>query len=95
MSGFHFFLRTFDEATISKIIKIILITVIPLSILSILQHYAPLNHLINTQISSNLDYVIYPNSTKAYIAFVTAGIANSSTFTYHYGYSQYLKFYVH
>ena len=87
------FLRTFDEATISKIIKIILITVIPLSILSILQHYAPLNHLINTQISSNLDYVIYPNNTKdTYIAFVSNDIVRtSSTFTYHYGYSQYLK----
>ena len=87
------FLRAFNEETISNIIKIILITVIPLSILSIFQHYAPLDHFINTQIFSELDYVIYPNYTKdSYIAFVTPDIVRtSSAFTYHYGYSQYLK----
>ena len=89
------FFRCFDKKNFFDILKIILLTIIPLSILSIFQHYLPIDHFVNAQTAySELGYVIYPDFAKdTYIAFVTPGIARvSSTFSYHYGYSQYLKF---
>lgn len=89
-----FIYRFLDNQSFINLIKIILFTIIPISILTTLQANLPIDHFINLQATYNLDYVTYKNFIKdSYTAFVVSGVPRTTgTFSYFYGHVQYLKF---
>jgi len=76
-----FFYKTLDIQDLRFIIKIILLTILPLSILSVTQHFLPVDHVLNKQ------------ADEGYIYQVIEGIVRTTgTFSFTSGYSYYLMF---
>jgi hypothetical protein len=79
------FVNALNKDILHLISKIILLTIIPMGLLVVVQHYLPANHVLNTQ--SGLIDVEERIFTVAYGIVRTVG-----TFTFAYGYSQYMAF---
>ena len=76
-----FFYKTLDMQDLRFIIKIILLTILPLSILSVSQHFLPVDHILNKQAS------------EGYIFQVIEGVVRTTgTFSFTSGYNYYLMF---
>ena len=79
------FVNALNKDILDIISKVILLTIIPMGLLVVVQHYLPVNHVLNTQ--SGLIDVEERIFTVAYGIVRTVG-----TFTFAYGYSQYMAF---
>ena len=79
------FVNALNKDILDIISKIILLTIIPMGLLVVVQHYLPANHVLNAQ--SGLIDVEERIFTVAYGIVRTVG-----TFTFAYGYSQYMAF---
>jgi hypothetical protein len=80
------FLNAFNKDTLDLISKTILLSIIPIGLLSIVQHFLPITHALNVQ--SGLE--AFPGEG---IFTVTSGIPRTTgTFTFVSGFSEYMKF---
>ena len=78
--------KDFNE--FDKIIKVIIYTIIPISILVMFQHYLPTDHILNVQVTSGLK-----SSGPSMIFTVAEGIVRvTSTFSFTSGHGQYISF---
>jgi|TARA_B110000261_G_C13048603_1_gene343338 hypothetical protein len=80
------FLNAFNKDTLDLISKTILLSIIPIGLLSIVQHFLPITHALNVQ--SGLE--AFPGEG---IFTVTSGIPRTTgTFTFVSGFTEYMKF---